>query len=72
MAKRPRRVVIGVLWMDTQSHSDDADVIPCPMVTFGELTADEPTFIRIASEIHADGTRRDHVAIPKGTKEEYL
>ena len=67
MAKRRRRVVIGVLWVDTVSDSDNSKVIPCPMVTFGELTADEPDFIRIASEIHADGGRRDHVAIPKGS-----
>jgi hypothetical protein len=42
------------------------------MVTFGVLAADEPDFIRIASEIHADGKKRDYVAIPKGAIKEII
>jgi len=68
---RPRRVIIGVVWMDT-AQEDSPRVIPVPMVTIGELVEDHPDFIRITSEVHADGGARDHTAIPKGVIKEII
>lgn len=71
MAKRQRRVIIGVLWMDTHA-TDDPTVRPMPMVTCGELVEDEEDFIRIRGELHADGDGRNYEAIPKGAIKEII
>lgn len=65
MAKRPSVTVAAVLWQDAVYHNQDDTVQPEPMLTFGYVYDESDTYIRLASEIHADGNGRHFCVFPK-------
>ena len=69
---RTRRIVVGVLWLDTQFALDHPGVKPLPMVTYGEVVEETPEYIRLRGEVHANGTGRDYNAIPMGVVKQII
>lgn len=66
MAKYTRFSPVALLWVDAAFHATDGeDLFPIPAITFGIIWEETEEYIKIASEIFADGVARTFVTVPK-------
>lgn len=62
-----RFYAVVLLWTDAAFHAEHADsLLPIPALTFGVVWEETDDYIKIASEIFADGEARSFCVVPKG------
>lgn len=68
MAKKaPSFQPVALLWTDAAFDAiQDEYLLPIPAITFGIVWEETEEYIKIASEIFADGVGRSFCVVPKG------
>lgn len=58
--------IVALEWLDAMYHADAYGPLPpIPLATFGYVWEDKPSHYTIAFELHADGSPKHLISVPK-------